>query len=530
MDFTFNPDRTILGTAFTRAGEEEFSLSETDRMSHCLCIGKTGRGKTTLLENMIVQDIYAGRGVGLIDPHGDLSRSLLEHFPSFRARDLVLMDPADDERVVTFNVLACVEPARIAFRAASVVGSLKGLFADSWGYRLERILYNGVAALIEAPATSLLYLPRFLKSHDFRQQILRSVHDPIVLDYFETEYEVWDEKFRATALDPVLNKVEQLLAAPFVRATLGTITSSIDFGRIMDEKKVFIANLAKGRLGSSHAHVLGGLLVSKFSDSAMARDAVAADQRVPFYLYVDEFQNFATEAFAEIFSELRKMKLGAVLSHQYLSQAPLSLVDAVLGNVGSIAAFELSGKDAEIIAREIGLKSGSMLTEQSIGEAWVKHASYGGPHHPKLLPPLRPRGTGRAAALKQNYLRNTYLRARVDENIRQWFLSPKQEVQQTAPLDRWPRSLHLLRRALTAALKENGQDVTAADGTAGRAVDLQEVREHFFAARLSDASTEDERDEDRHKAFRRASLDAQQRRLVGALEANGSQWVWPLSS
>ena len=138
-----------------------------------------------------------------------------------------------------------------------------------------------------------------------------------------------------------------MLAAPFVRATLGTVTSSIDFNQIMDEKKVFIANLAKGRLGASHAHVLGGLLVSGFADAAMARDVIALEKRVPFYLYVDEFQNFATEAFSEIFSELRKMKLGAVLAHQYLTQAPPSLVDAVLGNVGSIVAFELSGKDAD---------------------------------------------------------------------------------------------------------------------------------------------------------------------------------------
>ena len=143
-----------------------------------------------------------GGAWGLIDPHGDLSRSLLEHFPSFRARDLVLIDPSDDERVVTFNVVACVEPARIAFRAASVVGSLKGLFGDSWGYRLERILYNGVAALIEAPATSLLCLPRFLKSHEYRQHVLRAVHDPIVLDYFATEYDAWDEKFQDDGTRP----------------------------------------------------------------------------------------------------------------------------------------------------------------------------------------------------------------------------------------------------------------------------------------------------------------------------------------
>jgi len=306
MEFQFDPHRTILGTAFTGAGVEEIALTERDRMQHVLAIGKTGRGKTTLLENMLLQDLYAGNGVSLIDPHGDLSRSLLEHFPSFRARDLVLIDPADDDRVVTFNVVASVDPERIAFRAASVVGSLKGLFGDSWGYRLERILYNAAAALIEAPATSLVCLPRFLKSYEYRQHVLHHVRDPIVVDYFATEYDVWDEKFRTTALDPVLNKVEQLLAAPFVRATLGTVTSSIDFGRIMDERKVFIANLTKGRLGASHAHVLGALIVSGFADAAMARGAidtrvVPPEDRVPFYLYVDEFQNLRPRRSARFF-------------------------------------------------------------------------------------------------------------------------------------------------------------------------------------------------------------------------------------
>jgi hypothetical protein len=404
-----------IGTAFTPAGEEEFALTEVERMQHVFAVGKSGRGKSTLLESMLVQDMEAARGIGLIEPHGDLSRAVLSHLPSYRSRDLVLIDPADEERIVTFNVVA-PRSSRVAFRAASVVGALKGLFADSWGYRLERILYNAVAALIEAPATSLLSLPALLKSEAYRHEVLAHVSDPIVHDYFASEYEIWDEKFRTTALDPVLNKVEQLLAAPFVRATLGCVQSSIDFASIMDERKIFIANLSKGCLGASHAHVLGGLIVSCFADAAMMRSQRPMAERIPFYLYADEFQNITTESFAEIFSELRKMKLGAVLSHQFLSQAPPALVDAILGNVGTIIAFELSGKDAEAIAGEIGLKSLEPLTQLSVGEVWAKHPVHG-LHHPRLLLPPPPRSTGRDAALKENAMRNTFPRERVDAAI-----------------------------------------------------------------------------------------------------------------
>jgi hypothetical protein len=370
MEFQFDPARTVLGTSFTHAGEEPFALTERDRMSHVLAIGKTGRGKTTLLENIIVQDIYAGRGLAVLDAHGDLAQSLVEHFPSFRARDLVLIDPSDTERVVTFNPVASVHPSRIAFVAASVVESVKALFGDSWGYRMERILYNATAALIEAPATSLLCLPRFLKSSDYRDEILRSVNDPMVQDYFTTEFNNWDEDFRTTALDPVLNKVEQLFAAPFVRATLGSVASSIDFRAIIDERKVVICNLSKGVLGSSHAHVLGGLMVSQIANAATQRGAeVPVEDRVPFFLHIDEFQNFITQSIAEILSELRKQKLGAILSHQYLEQAPAALRAAVLGNCGTVIAFEVSSHDSQILAGEIGLKSPAPLTDQREGEA-----------------------------------------------------------------------------------------------------------------------------------------------------------------
>jgi hypothetical protein len=358
MDFHFDQSRTILGSVFTHAGEEEFALSELDRMNHMLVIGKTGMGKTRLLKNIIVQDIHSGRGVGIIDPHGDLQDELLNEIPRWRARDLVYLDPNDAERVVTFNILDNVSRERIAPTASEIVAAFRAVW-DSWGPRMERILYNAVAALIEAENTSLVGPPRLLKDERYRAEILEQVKDPIVHGFFAEEYATWDDQFRTTAIDPVLNKVEALLAAPVVRAILGSTKSSIDFSDIMDGGKIFIANLAKGALGPGHAHLLGAMLVSGFSNAAARRGAThtrgtAPKKRVPFFLHVDEFEHFATDAFGDILSEARKWKLSLVLAHQFLQQLPTKLRAAVLANVGSIVAFQLGGEDAAVIAREIG--------------------------------------------------------------------------------------------------------------------------------------------------------------------------------
>jgi len=422
VEFAFDPDRTVLGTVFTSAGEGEFALSDTDRARHMLVIGKTGQGKSTLLRNVAVQDIHTGRGVGIIDPHGDLSRELLDDIPSFRARDLVWIDLNDEERVVTFNLLENVPRERIAATASNIVAAFRAVWADSWGPRMERILYAAIAALTEAPNTSLLGLPRLLTDDDYRAHVLTDVTDPIVHGFFANEYAVWDEDYRTVAIDPVLNKVEQLLSSPAVRAMLGSTKSSIDFGDIMDGRKVLIANLAKGALGEGHAHLLGAMLVSGFYHAAMARGGNTGT-RVPFSLIVDEWQNFASDSFAHILSEARKMKLSLVLANQFMAQASERLRAAVLGNVATIVAFQLSADDADTIAAEIGLKRGDMLTQLSVGEVWAKHATYGGPYYPRLIAPIVTNAKGCEAALKQNRLRNTFPRSRVEEKIARFFAS-----------------------------------------------------------------------------------------------------------
>ena len=422
--FHFDPNTTALGTVFTHAGEELLTLSLEDRLSHCHVLGKTGHGKSVLLTNTALQDIYAGRGIAIFDPHGDMSSEILQRLPSWRSRDLVYIDPNDTERVVSINLVDNVPPDRVDFVAASIVGTFKAIYGESWGPRLERILYASVAALIECPGTSLVGLGKLLKSETYRAQVLRHVRNPVVRDFFVTEYDQWDPKYRQQNIESVLNKVEQLFASDFLRATFGATRSSIDFSDIMDNRKIVVANLSTGVLGELHSRLLGAMLIAGFAQAALSRAAIEEHLRTPFFLIVDEAQHFSNEVFCQIFSELRKQKLGAILAHQYIHQLPDYLSAALTGNVGCTIAFELSADDAKAIAPEIGLKNPDSLVDQGPGEAWLRHPRYGGPFHPRLLAPLKPTGSGRDAALKQNRLRHTFPRARVRDAVTRFLGHP----------------------------------------------------------------------------------------------------------
>jgi hypothetical protein len=499
-------------------------------MQHMLVIGKTGMGKTRLLKSIIVQDIHTGRGVGVIDPHGDLQNEILDEIPRSRARDLIYLDPNDRERVVTLNVLADVPRDRIAPSASEIVGGFKAVWGDvGWGARMERILYFAIAALIEARDASLLGLPRLLKDASYRTEILERVKDPIIHGFFADEFATWDDDYRASAIDPVLNKVEQLLAAPVVRAMLGSLKSSIDLTEIMDDRKIFIANLSKGLLGPGHASLLGTMLVSGFSNAAARRGHARTTTRVPFYLHVDEAENFVTDAFGDIVSEARKWNLSLLLAHQYLEQLPPKLRAGILANVGTLMAFQLSGDDAEVIAREIGLKkeNADLLTQLSRGEVWLKHATYGGPHHPRLLDPIVTSAKGREAALKQNRLRNTFPRAHVDAKINRFLTAPEDRLPPPR-MERdhpWPRTLRRLRTALTRALAEGGRDIRTAAGPV-RAADIDVVRNNFNELSIGHGNTPGERTADRNKSFRRATRDAEARGLIAAAERDGVEWIY----
>jgi len=343
-----------IGSRDTFGDVTPVELQAADRRAHTYVVGKTGTGKSSLLRNIIEQDFAAGRGVALLDPHGDLAEALLDAVPRHRIEDVVYFNAADTEFPVAWNVLRAREGENRALVASGVVGAFKAIWRDSWGPRLEYLLYAAVASLLECQNVSLLGVSRILSDRRYRQSIVRRVKDPGLRLFWQNEFERYDERFLREAIAPVQNKVGQLLLAPHVRNIFGQVASRIDIRFVMDRRRIFIANLAKGRIGEDKANLLGALLVSAFQTAALGRASMPAEQRQDFHLVIDEFQNFTTDSFASILSEARKYGLNLTIAHQYLAQLPESVRDAVFGNVGTMIALRVGEHDAATLAREFG--------------------------------------------------------------------------------------------------------------------------------------------------------------------------------
>jgi len=344
---------TWLGEALLPERTLQFGLAIPERRLHTYVVGKTGTGKSTLLAGILKQDLDAGYGVGLIDPHGDLAEMVLSFVPKHRYDDVLYFNPADTDYPVAFNPLTARTSAERPLVASAVVGVFKKLYGESWGPRLEYILRNAVLALLETPSPSLLSLPRLLTDASFRKGVVAQLRDPILRTYFAEEYESYDPRFRTEAIAPILNKVGQFLASPVVRNILGQSRPGFNLRDLMDRRGVFIANLASGKIGEDNASLLGGLLVASFQLAAMSRASLPEQQRQDFFLCVDEFQHFANEAFASILSEARKYRLSLTLSHQYLDQLPPEISDAVFGNAGSFCVFRVGAPDTVRLVREL---------------------------------------------------------------------------------------------------------------------------------------------------------------------------------
>lgn len=335
-------------------GEQAVGLSLSDRRQHLYLVGKTGSGKTTLLRNLIVQHLAAGHGVGLIDPHGDLAEELLDCIPPWRADDLVYFNPGDLDFPVGLNLIANVKPDERHLVASGIVGTFKGIWRDSWGPRLEYILYNAIAALLDYPNASLLGVNRMLTDAGYRRRVVTKVRDPFVRAFWTEEYERYDPRFQREAIAPIQNKLGQFLLNPVVRNILGQVRVKVNIPFVMNGGRIFIANLSKGKLGADKANLLGSLLTTQFQLAAMARVNQPESERRDFFLFIDEFHNFTTDAFAAILSEARKYRLCLVLAHQYIEQVPPTLRGAVFGNVGSLVSFRVGHGDAEVLWREFG--------------------------------------------------------------------------------------------------------------------------------------------------------------------------------
>ncbi len=345
-------DVTFFAKTNFRNQERVFGIKQDDRRRHMYVIGKTGMGKTNLLENLAIQDIQKGHGIAFIDPHGDTAEKLIKAIPSNRINDVIYFNPADQDFPIAFNVMEKVSPEYRHLVASGLVGVFKKIWADSWGPRLEYILRNAILGLLEYPGSTLLGVTRILVDKSYRERVVEKITDPVVRSFWVDEFSKWDPRVLQEVISPIQNKVGQFLSSALIRNIVGQTVSSFDVRKIMDERKILIMNLSKGRLGEDNSALLGAMMITKIQLAAMGRVDIPEDTRADFYLYVDEFQNFATESFANILSEARKYHLNLILANQYVTQIDEKVRDAIFGNAGSIVSFRVGAMDAEFLEKE----------------------------------------------------------------------------------------------------------------------------------------------------------------------------------
>ena len=332
-----------------------FALTLEEARRHLYIIGKTGTGKTSLLRSIAIQLIQGGHGVGVIDPHGDLAEALLDYVPPReRNEHVVYFNPADVEHPVGFNPLWNIPSQDRHKVAEGLVSSFKSIWRDSWGPRMEYILGNSLASLLECQNVTLLALPRLLTEPRYRAWVIKQVSDPMLRRFWLDEFEEWDARFQKEAVAPILNKVGAFTNSPPIRNILGQVKRKIDPRFMMDNGRIFIANLSKGALGESSSNLIGSLLVSQFQIAALARTNIPEVERRDFFLIVDEAHNFTSDSFASILSEARKYRLCLILAHQYHEQLSPEIRAAVFGNVNTLISFRVGSKDAEALAAEFG--------------------------------------------------------------------------------------------------------------------------------------------------------------------------------
>ena len=351
-----NRDITYFAKTNFRSSNAIFGIKRKDRRQHMYVLGKSGTGKSVLLSNLIVQNIQNGEGVCVVDPHGELVEEILHLIPDHRAKDVIYFNPADTDFHIGFNVIQLDDPKYKHLVASGLMGIFTKIWANAWSSRMEYILNNAILALLDTPGTTLLGIPRLLVDKDYRQMIIGNLKDPVVKAFWVHEYEQWREQFRNEAIAPIQNKVGQFLSTSIIRNVVGQPKSTIDIFKIMNEGKIFLVNVSKGRIGEDNSALLGGMIITKIQLAAMERVRIPEEERKDFYLYVDEFQNFATDSFANILSEARKYRLNLTVAHQYTAQLEnkdgSKVRDAVFGNVGTMIIFRVGADDADFLEKE----------------------------------------------------------------------------------------------------------------------------------------------------------------------------------
>lgn len=344
-------DISLFGVTNFRGDNTVFGINRADRDRHMYILGQTGTGKSGALELLTLSDIYYDQGFAVIDPHGDYAQHILSFIPERRIDDVIYFNPADRQYPIGFNPLEVTDPSLKGHISSELVGVLKRMFADSWGPRLEYILRYTLLALLDYPDSTLLDVPRMLTDRKFRGEVVSYIDDPVVKNFWVTEFASWNDKFASEAVAPVLNKVGAFVANPMIRNIIGQPKSTFNLRQTMDEGKILIVNLSRGLMGEDNAGILGAMMITKIQLTAMGRADMDKEQRRPFFLYVDEFQNFATDSFATILSEARKYALNLTVANQYISQMDQPVRDAVFGNVGTIMSFRVSPDDSPFLQK-----------------------------------------------------------------------------------------------------------------------------------------------------------------------------------
>lgn len=402
----------------------KFGIKTDDRRRHVYVIGKTGMGKTTLLENFILSDIYAGHGCCYVDPHGDTAEKLIDYIPSWRINDVVYFNPADVEFPVGFNILEAVSERHKHLVASGMMGVFKKIWENMWSSRMEYILNNTILALLDNPGSTLLGINRMLSDADYRKRMIGNVTDPVVKQFWLKEFASYNEKYAQEAVAPIQNKIGQFLSASVIRNIVAQVKSTINIRDIMDSNKIFIVNLSKGRIGEDNSRLLGGLLITKLQLAAMERVDIPEKDRLDFYLYVDEFQNFAVDSFAGILSEARKYRLCLTMAHQYIAQLTDEVREAVFGNVGTIISYRVGSPDAKYMETEFAPR---FMPEDIINlpkyNVYLKLLIDGVTSQPFsaiTLPPISQRTESEPKIIKISRERYANTRADIEEKILHW--------------------------------------------------------------------------------------------------------------
>lgn len=349
-DSTEEGEVSLFGMTNYRGMRKKFGIKRADRGRHLYIVGQTGTGKSQLMQLLALSDLYHNEGIAVVDPHGDFASEIMSYIPEHRVKDVVYFNPTDRDFPVAFNPMEVADPSMKHDIASELVGVMKRMF-ESWGPRLEHILRFTILALLDYPDATMLGITRMLTEKEFRKRVVKEIQDPVVKAFWVNEFAGWNDKFANEAVAPVLNKVGAFIANPLIRNVIGQPRSTINFRELMDEGKILIVNLSHGQIGEVNAGILGALIVTSIQLAAMSRANVAKEDRRPFYLYVDEFQNFATDSFATILSEARKYSLCLTVANQFIAQMPEPVREAVFGNVGSMITLRTGAGDSAFLAK-----------------------------------------------------------------------------------------------------------------------------------------------------------------------------------